>query len=218
MQVVPIPRSLWLSRDWMKIRSLARCDRPAQEAREPVARLRLGGGQRFVDRVDRHLRGDLAGRRAAHAVADQQQRALVAQLEGERGARLGRHARRAVTSATRKLSSLCSRTSPTSVLPKTSIAMSGGVGHRAAGRLYPISNRRSSSPNRIRSPEIEPMRPAETQEGAVRAAQVLQMPAPVAERDLRVPARHEFVVGKDRCPPSPGRAPRPGGSGGRCPG
>ena len=37
-------------------------------------------------------------------------------------------ARRLVRSATRKLSSLCSRICPTSVLPKTSMVMSGGLG------------------------------------------------------------------------------------------
>ena len=51
VQVVPIPRSLWLSRDWMKIRSLARSTARRSEAREAVARLRLGRGQTFIDGV-----------------------------------------------------------------------------------------------------------------------------------------------------------------------
>ena len=62
-------------------------DRAAQAARESVAFQRLGGLQGGDDGVDRHLRGHLAGGSAAHAVADQEQRALGAEFDGQRRVR-----------------------------------------------------------------------------------------------------------------------------------
>src|SRR6266851_1247940 len=43
----------------------------------------------------------------------------------------------------------------------------------------------------------EAVRPAQAQEGSVRAAEILEPAAPVAVRELRVPPRHELVVGED---------------------
>ena len=50
---------------------------------------------------------------------------------------------------------------------------------------------------RMRSPEAEPVRPAQAKEGAVRAAQVLEAPAAVAVGQLRMAPRHELVLGED---------------------
>ena len=72
-------------------------DRAPHEAREGVARQRLGRAERLVDRIDRHLRRHLARGRAAHAVAHEQEGALVAELDRERLLAVVRaHARRDV--------------------------------------------------------------------------------------------------------------------------
>ena len=74
-----MPRSLWLSRDWAKMRSLASSmawrSRRANGSRSSG----LGGLQRAGDGLDRHLRGHLAGGGAAHAVAHQEQGPLGSQ-------------------------------------------------------------------------------------------------------------------------------------------
>src|SRR5215831_15093089 len=85
----------------------------------------------------------------------------------------------AVTSATRKLSSLCSRTRPTSVLPKTSIWMSQGLGISDARRRSSMFALSYLEPQELvaQTDEItrdQPMRAAQLEERAVRASQVLQ--------------------------------------------
>src|SRR5215831_17102444 len=85
----------------------------------------------------------------------------------------------AVTSATRKLSSLCSRTRPTSVLPKTSIWMSQGLGIGDARRRSSMFALSYLEPQELvaQTDQItrdQPMRAAQLEERAVRASQVLQ--------------------------------------------
>ena len=59
-----MPRSLWLSRDWAKMRSLASSMAWRRRRANAVALQRLGGLQGAGDGLDRHLRGHLAGGRA----------------------------------------------------------------------------------------------------------------------------------------------------------
>src|SRR5665213_1390638 len=103
-----------------------------------------------------------------------------------------------VMSATRKLSSLCSRISPTSVLPKTSIAMSGGLGIRRPPSSYLEPQQLVAHSDEVA--RIQAVGPPQAQERPIRAAQILQVPASVSERNLGVPPRHELVVGEDEVP------------------
>src|SRR5215471_788629 len=72
-----------------------------------------------------------------------------------------------VTSATRKLSSLCSRTSPTSVLPKTSIEMSGGGGIGRVGSPLSYLEPQQLVAQSDEVPRGQAVRPAQPQERAV---------------------------------------------------
>ena len=129
-------------------------DGPAQQAGEAVAGLRLGRRHRVEDGIDGHLGGHLARGGAAHPVADQQRAPLSPSLNLKGLAWLSRtDPARDVGDQEVVLVVLADK--PDVGLAEDLIEMSGGAGHRADVRPYPISNRKSSSPNRIRSPEDE---------------------------------------------------------------
>ena len=148
----------------------------------------------LVEDVDRELARDLAGRGAAHAVAHREERARACRRR-RCGCASSRPRVLRDRSATRKLSSLCSRTCPTSVRAKSLRRISPAGRWRArsapSSRRAPrrasrgvglghVSNRKSCWPMRKWSPVPQAHFLAHLQEGPVRRSEVGQGEAAVS--------------------------------------